>query len=49
MILEETQRFMAERMRATIQTTTADHIPSLTMPLPVIDIILEAAKATLTE
>jgi pimeloyl-ACP methyl ester carboxylesterase len=49
MILEETQRFMAERMRATIQTTTADHIPSLTMPQPVIDIILQAATATLAE
>jgi pimeloyl-ACP methyl ester carboxylesterase len=49
MILEETQRFMAERMRATIKTSPADHIPSLTLPRPVIDIIVEAAKSTLAE
>jgi hypothetical protein len=28
MILRETQRFMAERMRATIKTSSANHIPS---------------------
>jgi pimeloyl-ACP methyl ester carboxylesterase len=49
MILEETQRFMAERMKATIRRTQADHIPSLTMPKPVIDIVVEAATATLAE
>jgi pimeloyl-ACP methyl ester carboxylesterase len=47
MILEKTQRFMAERMKATIRTAHADHIPSLTMPKPVIDIVLEAATSTL--
>ncbi|WP_429629661.1 alpha/beta hydrolase [Tunturiibacter psychrotolerans] len=47
MILEKTQRFMAERMKATIRTAKADHIPSLTMPKPVIDIVLEAAASTL--
>jgi len=47
MILEKTQRFMAERMKATIRTAAADHIPSVTMPKPVVDIVLEAAKATL--
>jgi pimeloyl-ACP methyl ester carboxylesterase len=47
MILEKTQRFMAERMKATIQTAHADHIPSLTMPKSVIDIVLEAATSTL--
>jgi pimeloyl-ACP methyl ester carboxylesterase len=47
MILEKTQRFMAERMKATIRTIQADHIPSLTMPKPVIDIVLEAATSTL--
>jgi pimeloyl-ACP methyl ester carboxylesterase len=47
MILEKTQRFMAERMKATIRTAYADHIPSLTMPKPVIEIVLEAAEATL--
>jgi hypothetical protein len=40
---------MAERMRATIKTSPADHIPSLTLPRPVIDIIVEAAKSTLAE
>jgi pimeloyl-ACP methyl ester carboxylesterase len=47
MIPEKTQRFMAERMKATIRTAHSDHTPSLTMPKPVIDIVLEAAKATL--
>lgn len=49
MILEKTQRFMAHRMNATIRTAHADHIPSLTMPKPVIDIVLEAATSTLAE
>src|SRR6516165_10174697 len=40
MILEKTQRFMAERMKATIRTAPADHIPSLTMPKPVVEIVL---------
>ena len=47
MILEETQRFMAERMKATIRAAQADHIPSLTMPKPVVEIVLEAATSTL--
>ena len=47
MILEKTQRFMADRMKATIRTAHADHIPSLTMPKPVIEIVLEAAQSTL--
>jgi pimeloyl-ACP methyl ester carboxylesterase len=49
MILDKTQRFMAERMKATIRTADADHIPSVTMPKPVIDIVLEAATSTLAE
>lgn len=49
MILEKTQRFMAERMNATIRSAHADHIPSLTMPKPVMDIVLEAATSTLAE
>jgi hypothetical protein len=47
MILERTQRFMAERMKATIRTAAADHIPSLTMPAPVVNIVLEASQSTL--
>jgi len=47
MILERTQRFMAERMKTTIRTAAADHIPSLTMPVPVVNIVLEATQSTL--
>jgi pimeloyl-ACP methyl ester carboxylesterase len=49
MILEDTQRFMAQRMQATVRTTSSDHIPSLTMPKPVVDIVLEAAASTVAE
>jgi hypothetical protein len=49
MILEKTQRFMAERMKATIRTAQADHIPALTMPRSVVEIVLEAAKSTLVD
>ncbi len=48
MIVEKTQRFMAERMNATIRSAPADHTPSLTLPKAVVDIVLEAAQATLT-
>jgi pimeloyl-ACP methyl ester carboxylesterase len=47
MIPEKTQRFMAERMNATIKTADSDHTPSLTLPKPVIEIVLEAAQSTL--
>ena len=46
-IPEKTRRFMAERMKATIRTAHSDHTPSLTMPKPVTEIVLEAAQATL--
>lgn len=46
MILEKTQLFMAGRMKATIRLVPADHTPSITMPTPVVDIVLEAASAT---
>jgi pimeloyl-ACP methyl ester carboxylesterase len=48
MILEKTQRFMAERMKATIRTCPADHTPSLTRPEAVVDIVAEAATHTLS-
>ena len=48
MINPKTQRFMAERMNATIRSFAVDHTPLLTAPDKVADIILEAAKATLT-
>lgn len=46
MINPKTQHFMAERMKATIRAFAVDHTPLLTAPGNVVDIILEAAKAT---
>jgi len=48
MINPKTQRFMAERMRATVRNFAVDHTPLLTAPERVVDVILEAAHATLT-
>ena len=45
MIVAETQRFMAERMKAEIRTQAVDHTPSVTAPQAVVDIILEATRA----
>ena len=42
MIVDETQRFMAERMKATIRTHSVDHTPSVTAPAVVVDIIRDA-------
>jgi pimeloyl-ACP methyl ester carboxylesterase len=47
MINPKTQRFMAERMGATIHALPVDHTPLLTAAKAVADIILEAAEATL--
>jgi pimeloyl-ACP methyl ester carboxylesterase len=44
MINPKTQRFMAERMKATIRSYAVDHTPLLTAPDKVVDVILEAAK-----
>jgi pimeloyl-ACP methyl ester carboxylesterase len=48
MINPKTQRFMAERMKATVRSFAVDHIPLLTAPGKVVEIILEAAQATLS-
>jgi pimeloyl-ACP methyl ester carboxylesterase len=48
MINPKTQHFMAERMHATVWTFAVDHTPLLTAPDKVVDIILEAAEATLS-
>src|SRR5580700_10946953 len=48
MINPKTQHFMAERMKATVQSFAVDHTPLLTAPDKVVDIILEAANATLS-
>lgn len=47
MINPKTQRFMATRMNATVKSLAVDHTPLLTAPDSVVDIILEAAKATI--
>jgi hypothetical protein len=47
MILRETQRFMADRMGATIQSHKVDHTPMYTAPDLVVDTILTAARKTL--
>jgi pimeloyl-ACP methyl ester carboxylesterase len=43
MIVPTTQRFMAERMRATVRSHAVDHTPSVTAPHLVVDMILEVA------
>jgi pimeloyl-ACP methyl ester carboxylesterase len=44
MVLPENQRFMAERMRASIRSHAVDHTPMYTASNRVIDVVLEAAK-----
>lgn len=48
MINPKTQRFMAERMHATIRSHAVDHTPLLTAPDKVVEIIVEAASSTLS-
>jgi pimeloyl-ACP methyl ester carboxylesterase len=45
MIVPETQRFMAARMRATVKTYAVDHTPIVTAPDRVVDIIREAIRS----
>jgi pimeloyl-ACP methyl ester carboxylesterase len=45
MIVPETQRFMAGRMQARVQSYTVDHTPIVTAPGVVVDIIVEAMRA----
>jgi hypothetical protein len=47
MISPETQRFMAQRMRAKVRSHPVDHSPMYSSPQVVIDVILEAAHQTL--
>jgi pimeloyl-ACP methyl ester carboxylesterase len=44
MIVKETQHFMAARMKAQVRTHPVDHMPSVTAPGVVVDIILEALR-----
>jgi len=46
MIVAETQRFMATRMGATLRTAPADHTPMVSAPDVVVDVILEAVRAS---
>jgi pimeloyl-ACP methyl ester carboxylesterase len=45
MILPETQRFMAERMKAKVRAHAVDHTPIVTAPAVVVDIIREAIRS----
>ena len=45
MIVAATQRFMAERMTATIRAHAVDHTPIVTAPGPVVDIIRDAVRS----
>jgi len=42
MIVQETQRFMADRMKARVRSHSVDHTPLVTAPTVVVDIICEA-------
>ena len=48
MINPKTQHFMADRMRAKVHSHPVDHSPMYTEPNLVINIILEAARETLS-
>ena len=45
MILPETQRFMAERMKANVRMHAVDHAPIVTAPHVVVEIIREAIQS----
>ena len=45
MIVPETQRYMAERMKAKMRALTVDHTPSVTAPTAVVDVIREAIRS----
>lgn len=45
MIVEQTQRFMAGRMKARISEHDVDHTPSVTAPALVVDLLLQAVRS----
>jgi hypothetical protein len=45
MIAPATQRYMAERMKAKMKAHTVDHVPSVTAPGAVLDIVRDAIRA----
>jgi pimeloyl-ACP methyl ester carboxylesterase len=48
MILPDTQRFMAERMKARVRSHPVDHTPIVTAPGVVVDTIRDAVRAAIT-
>jgi pimeloyl-ACP methyl ester carboxylesterase len=48
MIVQDTQRFMAERMHARIRSHPVDHAPIVTAPGLVVDIIREAIEQAIS-
>jgi pimeloyl-ACP methyl ester carboxylesterase len=48
MIVPETQRFMAQRMKAKLRAHAVDHTPSVTAPGAVVDIIRDAIHSVTT-
>jgi pimeloyl-ACP methyl ester carboxylesterase len=49
MINPKTQRFMADRMHATVRPYPVDHTPMYASPGVVVEVILEAARKTLSQ
>jgi pimeloyl-ACP methyl ester carboxylesterase len=49
MIVHDTQRFMAERMRARVRSHPIDHAPLITAPDLVVDIIHEAIEEAISD
>jgi pimeloyl-ACP methyl ester carboxylesterase len=49
MINPKTQRFMADRMGARVRSQRVDHTPMYTEPNVVIDVMVEAARQTLSD
>jgi pimeloyl-ACP methyl ester carboxylesterase len=49
MINPKTQHFMADRMGATVRSHPVDHTPMYSAPALVVDVILEAARKTLSQ
>jgi pimeloyl-ACP methyl ester carboxylesterase len=45
MIVPDTQRYMAQRMKATIKAHAVDHTPSVTAPTVVVDVIRDAVRS----
>jgi len=44
MIPAETQRFMAERMKARVHTVPSDHVPMITKASAVVEVLMEAVR-----